>query len=76
MCLGPDVHIFCLLGLAKTGGSEVLLAQFLKLVENLQSILFVSYWDMSFEGLLVLKMNLPGLVLLLPSCPFIELRAV
>ena len=63
MCLGLDMHIFCLLGLAKTGGSEVLLTPFLKLVEDLQSTIFINYWDMSFEGLQVLTMNLPGPVL-------------
>lgn len=66
MCLGPDMHIFCLLGLAKMGGSEVLLTQFLKLVEDLQSTIFIHYQDMSFEGLQVLTMNLPGPVLLWP----------
>ena len=63
MCLGPDMHIVCLLGLAKMGGSEVLLTRFLKLVEDLQSTIFINYWDMSFEGLQVLTMNLPGPVL-------------
>ena len=32
----------CLLGLAKTGRSEVLLAQFLKLGEDLKSTLFIN----------------------------------
>lgn len=66
MCLGPDMHIFRLLGLAKMGGSEVLLTQFLKLVEDLQSTIFIHYQDTSFEGLQVLTMNLPGPVLLWP----------
>jgi len=60
------MHIFRLLGLAKMGGSEVLLTQFLKLVEDLQSTIFIHYQDMSFEGLQVLTMNLPGPVLLWP----------
>ena len=39
-CLGPDGHIFCVLALDKKGGSEILLAHFLKLAEDLQSTLY------------------------------------
>lgn len=67
------MHIFCLLSVAKMGGSEILLAQFLKLVEDLKSTLFINNWDMSItgtpEGLQVLIMNLSGPVLCCPNGP-------
>ena len=43
----PDVYRVCLLGLAKTGGSEGLLAQFLKLGEDLKSTLFINMGPIS-----------------------------
>ena len=43
----------------------VLLAQFLELVEDLKSILFISPEDVSLEWLKVLLVSLPGAVVLL-----------
>ena len=46
-------------------GGEVLLAQFLELVEDLKSILFINPGDVSLAWLKVLMVSLPGAVVLL-----------
>ena len=52
-------------------GGEVLVAQFLELVEDLKSILFISPGDVCLAWLKGLIVSLPGAVVLLLTAAFV-----